>query len=237
MIKINLLGAAPPPSAKGPSLGGPPAPIITQIVVFVGSVIIFFGIVGVLYKVWSNQGDTLAQKMTVEKTRHAALAVVQAQNMQYQQQLRDLETRINTIHALQASRVGPVELMSSLGSVANKTSDIYLYTMTPSGAPTHYQLKGQSSTVDSMANFLASLKDSGAFEDVRLEQFYEDDQQDRLTYKFTLSCDFVSAAAAAAQAAGAAGASPGGPGSTPSGRPRGMTSVPGQVQQTLKRGM
>ncbi len=236
MIKINLLGAAPPPSAKGPSLGGPPAPIITQIVVFVGSLIIFFGIVGVLYKIWGSQGDALAKQMTVEKTRHAALAAVQAQNMQYQQHLKDLETRIDTIHALQASRSGPVELMSSLGAVVNKTSDIYLYTMAPFGGPTHFQFKGQSNTVDSMANFLASLKNSGAFDDVRLEQFYEDDQKDHLTYKFTLSCDFVSAAAAAA-AQGATSTSPGAPGTMPSGRPGGMTNVPGQVQQTLKRGM
>ncbi len=226
MIKINLLGVAQPPSSKGPSMGGPPAPIITQIVVFVGAVIIFFGIVGVLYKIWSNQADNLAKDMTRERTRHAALAVVQAQNLQYQQQLKDLETRINVIQQLQASRVGPVELMSSLGSVVNQTSDIYLYTMSPVGG--RYQLKGQSNTVDSMANFLAYLQKSGAFDDVKLEQFYEDDQQTRLTFKFTLSCTFVSAAAAAVQPAGSAtgGAS----------RPGGMTSVPTQVQQTLKRG-
>ncbi len=233
MIKINLLGVAQAPTSKGPSLGGPPAPIVTQIVVFVGAVIICFGVVGVLYKVWSNQADQLATQMTREKTRHAALAAVQAQNLQYQQHLKDLETRINVIQQLQASRVGPVELMSSLGIVVNQTSDVYLYTMSMVG--TRYQLKGQSGTVDSMANFLASLKRSGAFDDVKLEQFYEDDQQTRLTYKFTLSCNFVSAAAAAIQPAGSAPAGPGGPGK-PASSPGGMTSVPGQVQQTLKRG-
>ena len=54
MIKINLLGVAPPPS-KISSVGGPPAPKATQVVMFVGALIICFGIVGVIYKIWSNQ--------------------------------------------------------------------------------------------------------------------------------------------------------------------------------------
>ena len=70
--------------------------------------------------------------------------MVKAQNEKYQQRLRDLETRINTIQALQNSRVGPVELMSALGSVVNKTSDIYLYTLTATPAGERFMLKGQS---------------------------------------------------------------------------------------------
>jgi len=37
------------------------------------------------------------------------------------QRLKDLETRINTIQALQNSRVGPVELMRTIGNMVNKT--------------------------------------------------------------------------------------------------------------------
>ena len=60
--------------------------------------------------------------------------MVKAQNDKYQERLRDLETRINTIQALQNSRVGPVELMSALGNIVSKTNDIYLYTLTPSAS-------------------------------------------------------------------------------------------------------
>ena len=87
---------------------------------------------------------------------------MKAQNEKYQQRLKDLETRINTIQALQNSRVGPVELMSALGNIVSKTNDIYLYTLTPAGD--RLELKGQSGAVDSMANFLAFLKNSGTFE-------------------------------------------------------------------------
>lgn len=222
MIKINLLGVAPPPS-KAPTIGGPPAPKATQVLMFVGALVISFGIVGVIYKVWTNQIDDLQKRRNQENIRRQELAVVKLQNQKYQERLRDLETRINTVQALQNSRVGPVELMSALGRVVNRTNDVYLYTMVPAGE--RIQMKGQSGTVNSMANFLAFLKNSGSFDDVQLEQFYQDDVQERLTYKFSLSCQFKSPTGGASptvggepQAAGPPGAA-GTPGNTPTGGP------------------
>jgi Tfp pilus assembly protein PilN len=202
---------------------------------FLGALIVCFGIVGVLYKVWDSEQQRLQRELTKEKVRKTELAAVQAQNAQYQRYLQVLETRFNTMQALQASRVGPVELMNSLGNVVNATNDVYLYTLAPSGD--RLELKGQASTVDSMASFMASLKKSGSFDDVRLEQFYEDDQHEHVTYKFALSCQFVSPTAGNAPAAGGAPAGPGGPGMGSTGRPGGLPSVPAQVQQGLKRGL
>jgi Tfp pilus assembly protein PilN len=214
MIKINLIGAAPPP-VQIPSSGRPPAAKATQAMMFVGALIICFGTVGIIYKVFTNQITELEKKRDQEKIRQTELAVVKAQNDKYQERLRSLETRINTIQALQNSRVGPVELMNTLGSLVSRTNDIYLYSLTPVNE--RLELKGQSSTVESMANFLAFLKNSGFYEDVQLEQFYQDDQHSRLTYKFSLSCLFKPStgwpsptAGGAAGAAGPAGpASPG----------------------------
>jgi len=184
MIKINLLGVAPPtPKA----LSGQPGTRMFQALTFVAALVVSFAIVGVIYKIWTNQIADLDRKLKQEKLRQTELAVVKAQNEKYQQRLRDLETRINTIQALQNSRVGPVELMGVLGSVVNRTSDVYLVTLTPQGE--RIQLKGQSGTVDSMASFLSYLKGSGYFQDVQLQQFYQDDQHNRPAYKFTL--DFL----------------------------------------------
>lgn len=220
MIKINLLGVAPPPS-KIPTVGGPPAPMGTQIIMFVGALIICFGIVGVIYKIWSNQIAELEKQRAHEKTRQADLAAVKAQNERYQQRLKDLETRINTIQALQNSRTnGPVELLSSLLNVVNKTNDVYLYSLGP--APEDkVQLKGQSGSVESMANFMAYLKNSGSFDDVQLEQFYQDDQHSRLTYKFTLDCAFKSAPGGVSPMAGGPTAMPGASGGAAPGGPMG----------------
>jgi hypothetical protein len=152
--------------------------------------------------------------------------MVRAQNETYQQRLRDLETRINTIQALQNSRIGPVELMSALGNVVNKTGDVYLYTLAPAGE--RLQLKGQSGTVNSMANFLASLKNSGLFEEVQLDQFYQDDIHERLNYKFTLSCQFKPPGGGISPTAGGAPASPGGSAAGPASEPaNGPVNRPG----------
>jgi hypothetical protein len=121
--------------------------------------------------------------------------------------------------------------MSAMGNVISKTNDVFLYTMAPTGD--RVQLKGQSGTVDSMAYFLTSLKHSGFFDDVQLEQFYQDDQHERLAYKFTLSCLFKSPSGGTS----GTGQGPGGPGMEPSRGPRGLTGAPAQVQQSLKRGM
>jgi len=213
MIKINLLGVAPPPT-KIISAGGTPAPKATQIIMFVGAVIVFFGIVGIIYKIWTNQIADLEKARDHEKVRAAELASVKAQNAKYQQRLKDLETRINTIQALQNSRVGPVELMSSLGSVVSKTPDVYLFTMAPVGEK--MQLKGESGSVDSMANFMAYLKKSGYYDGIQLEQFYQDDLHDRLAYKFALDCAFKTSTGGTSPTSGEEATIPAG---TPGGAP------------------
>jgi Tfp pilus assembly protein PilN len=184
MIKINLLGVAPPPTRAA---AGPPATRTFQVLTFVGALVVSFAIVGIIYKVWSSAVTELEQRLKQEKLRQAELAQVKAQNERYQQRLQDLETRINTIQALQNSRVGPVELMSALGNEVNRTSQLYLYTMTTQGD--RVVLRGQSGSVSSMADFLSYLKKSAYFDDVQLRQFYQDDQYNRLNYKFSL--DFL----------------------------------------------
>jgi len=202
--------------------------------IFVGALIICFGIVGIIYKIWSNRIADLEKSLSREKIRQTELAVVKAQNAKYQQRLKDLETRINTIQALQNSRVGPVELMSTLGNMVNKTNDIYLYTLTPSGD--RFQLKGQSSTVDSMASFLAFMKNSGTFDDIQLDQFYQDDLHERQAYKFSVSCGFKTANGGTSPTAGGGAEGPVAPPKGPS-VPGGMVGAPAQVQQSLKHGM
>lgn len=234
MIKINLLGVAPPPTKAA---AGPPATRAFQVVTLVGALIVSFAIVGFIHRIWTNQIAELDKRFNQEKFRQTELEVVRSQNAKYQQRLSDLETRINTIQALQSSRVGPVELMSALGSVVNRINDVYLYTAN-TGAGDRLELKGQSGTVNSMANFLAYLKDSGAFDDVRLEQFYQDDQYNRLSYKFTMNCQFKSPSAAAA-AGGAAPPGPAGatpvsaPGAQPGGPHGTLSPAPGTQRRTM----
>jgi Tfp pilus assembly protein PilN len=214
MIKINLLRSEPP---KPTEVAGPPTTKAVQAVTFVGALVGSFLIVGVIYKIWSNQISELDRKLKTEKLRQTQLSAVKAQNERYQQRLRDLETRINTIQALQNSRVGPVELMNSLGNVVNRTSDVFLVTLAP--VEGRVQLKGQAGSVESMANFLAFLQSSEFFQDVQMQQFFQDDQNNRLTYKFTVDFLPKSPAGAAGSATPATAPSPARP--APAARPVG----------------
>ena len=58
---------------------------------FVGALIICFGTVGIIYKVFTNQITELEKKRDQEKIRQTELAVVKAQNDKYQERLRSLE--------------------------------------------------------------------------------------------------------------------------------------------------
>jgi len=193
MIKINLLGVAPPPT---PMAEGPPATRSFQVGVFVGALVVSFAIVGIIWKLWSSAVAEMDRKVKVEQVREQELKAVKNQNDQYQARLRDLEQRINTIQTLQAGRVGPVEEMTALGDVVNRASDLYLYSMSPQAD--RLVLSGQTASVESMATFLSSLQKSAYFQDVQLRKFYQDNQRGQLLYKFTLDMLYKSPTAAPA---------------------------------------
>ena len=210
MIKINLLGvSAPTPKAAA----GAQASKALQSGAFIGALVVCFGIVGLVYKIWSGSIDTLNVELKKQQAEQARLAAIKIENLKYEQERQLLEQRINTIEMLQASRVGPTELMNALGDVVNKTKDLYLFSVAPQGD--RLVIRGEANSVDSVATLLSSMKTSGYFDDVQLRQFYEDDAQDRLNYKFNMDCGYKSASAAApARQAGARAST-----ATPSRRP------------------
>jgi Tfp pilus assembly protein PilN len=203
MIKINLLGmAAPKPKAAAVA----PASKAVQLGAFIGALVLCFGIVGLLYMIWSASIDALNVELKKQQAEQARLAAIKQENAKYEKERRLLEQRINTIQVLQASRVGPTEFMNALGNVVNKTnSDLYLFSVAPQGE--RVVIHGQAASEHSVAALLSSMKTSGYFDDVQLRQFYEDDQQDLVSYKFNMDCAYKSPSAAASPTQAGAGAS------------------------------
>jgi len=198
MIKINLLGVAPPP---GPAVG-PPATRAFQVSLLLGSLVVSFLIVGFFYWTWNADVKAMDAKVKQEQARERDLAVIKQQNDQYQARLRDLEQRINTIQTLQVGRVGPVEQMTALGDAVNKVNDVFLFNMVPTGD--RLTIHGQSGSVNSMATFLSALEKTPSFQDVQLRQFFQDNQRDQLSFKFTV--DFLYKPPTATPVSGQAGA-------------------------------
>jgi Tfp pilus assembly protein PilN len=185
MMKINLLGEAAPEARRAfaPSSAG------QQVLVFIVSLAVAMTIVGFLYFYWSNQVHHEQEALTREQIRQKELAAVRAQNQQYQNQLKQLEERINTIQQLQTSRQGPVDLLTRLGDAVDTAQDLYLLQVTPEGKLLH--IRGQSQTVKSIAQFFKALHDSPRFEEVHLKQYYQDDKYGRTNFKFDLDCVYT----------------------------------------------
>lgn len=181
MIKINLLGVVRP--AAKPV--GPPATVARHVVILVVSLLISGGIVAFLYGYWSRQITALELELKKQKAEQSRLAGIQAENQRYQQQLAALNRRKDTIQMLDSSRAGPVGLMTALGATAIRNNDLYLLTVNPQGD--RLALRGQANSVETIADFIATLKRPGSgFDDVQLRQSYQDDQGGRLSYKFNL---------------------------------------------------
>jgi Tfp pilus assembly protein PilN len=202
MIKINLLGvAAPKPKLRAVA----PVSKAMQMGTLLGALVVSFAIVGLFYLIWNRSIDTLNVELKKQQAEAARLAAIKQENARYEQERGLLEQRVKTIQVLQASREGPTEFLNTLGDVVNKTtSDLYLVSVAPQGD--RVVIHGQAASVNSVATFLSSMKTSGYFTDVQLRQFYEDDVQNLLNYKFNIDCSLkIPAAAASPMQAGAGG--------------------------------
>jgi len=209
MIRINLLGlAAPKPKVKVQAAPQPTAPAMQsmQVWVFLGALVVSFGIVGAMYLIWNGSISSLQVELKKAKAEQTRLVAVRLENTKYERERAQLEQRVKAVQMLQASRVGPTEFMDALGTVVSKTpTDLYFQSVTRQGA--RVVIQGQSGSANSVATLLGQLKASGSFDDVQLRQLYEDDKESLVNYKFNLDCLYKSAAAAESvtSAAGAGG--------------------------------
>lgn len=202
MIRINLLGVARAPVKEA----GPPPTAAKQVLIFVVSAVVAFAIVGFMWRYWTSDIERLNKLKAEQERERDRLAQVRADVQQYQAYENQLKRRIDTIQRLQQSRVGPVDFMTVLSNIVNRSNDLYLLTVNPDGA--RVAIRGQSNSVESIANFIASLKNSGSFTDVQLRQYYQDDQYNRLSFKFNLDCAYKLPPAPSAGQPAAASAAP-----------------------------
>jgi len=212
MIKINLLGVA---ARKRKVRAVAPMSKAMQLGTLIGSLVASFAIVGLLYMIWSGSIDSLNVELRKQQAEQARLAAIKQENVKYEHERALLEQRIKTIQVLQAGRVGPTEFMNALGNVVNKIpNDLYFFSVAPQGD--RVVIHGQAGSANSVATLLSSMKTSGYFDDVQLRQFYEDDVQNLISYKFNMDCSYKSPSAAASPTQAGAAASA----ATPPQRPR-----------------
>jgi Tfp pilus assembly protein PilN len=184
MMKINLLGLEAPESR-----GAAGSAAVRQILVFVVALSVSMSTVGFVDYYWIHQISQVQAALKREQIRQKELVSVKAQNQEYQRQLKALEERIQTIQKLQTLRQGPVDLMEGLGETVNHTRELYLLQVTPEGNQLH--IRGEAGHVPAIAEFIKALMSSPRFSEVKLQQYYQDDLQDRINFKFNLDCTYV----------------------------------------------
>jgi Tfp pilus assembly protein PilN len=185
MMKINLLAEEAPEARVAPASSAG----ARQALVFAVALAVSMSTVGFVYFYWSRQITQAQTALSREQVRQKELASVRAQNQEYQRQLKTLEERVQTIQTLQTKRQGPVDLMEGLGETVNATRDLYLLQVTPEGSQLH--IRGEAERVPAIARFISALLNSPRFADVKLLQYYQDDQNGRTNFKFNLDCSYV----------------------------------------------
>lgn len=196
MMKINLLGQDFPQSRL--AVGSSEA--ARQVLVFVVALAVSMSTVGFIHYYWSRQITDSQAALGREQIRQKELGSVRAQNQEYQRQLKTLEERIQTIQKLQTRRQGPVDLMEGLGDSVNQTRELYLLQVAPEGSLLH--IRGEAGRVAAIAQFIRALASSPRFTDVKLKQYYQDNQNGRVNFKFNLDCSYVPPGPADQTAAG-----------------------------------
>lgn len=185
MIRINLLGeTAKATEVRVPD--SPALPVVGLALAFGASLVVCLGVVGILGWVWGRQVDRLHQELKKEQAEQARLAAVAVENKRYEQEILEVQARISTIQALEKARTGPVDLMNSLADTVNRANDLYLLSVKADGG--RLTLKGESGSVRSIADFISALKREGNFYEVHLQQYYQDDESERMNFKFDLVC-------------------------------------------------
>ncbi len=188
--------------------------------IFLGSLLAVLAAAGSMYWFWSRQISQAGQDLAVERREATRLAAVQAENQRFQQRVKEVERRLETVRALQSRRQGPVALMGALGDTVNRTSGLYLLTVNAESG--RLGIQGQANTLEAIVNFISVLRRSDSFTDIQFRQFFEDDQEKRMSFKFNLDCVYQPPATAQA---------PGQPG----GLRKVSTAVPGSVPATVGR--
>lgn len=174
------------------------------------SLVICFGVVGLLYWSSNHKITQLNAQIAAERQEAVRLAGIQAENTKYQGQLAQINDHIQLIQTLEQSRTGPQQLMALLGNAVNRISGLYLLSVDAS--QNRLAIHGQSDYVNGIADFIATLESLQSFNDVQLRQVFEDDQNSRVSFKFDLDCLYkppVEAPPSPAPPAGLKGRHPG----------------------------
>jgi type IV pilus assembly protein PilN len=189
MIRINLLSVEKPIAASassGPKISfnlSEKAGPIAALFVLAGC----SGYIALDYLNLQRQDAGLHQELVAARAEKARLQPILREVEKFEAQKRDLQQRVNLIEELRQNQVGPVHMLDQISrSVPDR---LWLTEMKQTGE--ELQLDGKTSTLSSLADFVANLEASGYFvKPVDITNSEEEKGKDTDLIKFTVKATF-----------------------------------------------
>ncbi len=199
MIRINLLGQVRPKSARRPVDTGAALPVV-----FIGAGLVLGALVlGFFYYTWQKQLNEENARIKVLTAQKADLEQTKLQVEAFEKQKVVLQQRVATIEQLQRDRTGGQELLDMVANTVSRTENLWLTEMTRKGNT--LAMEGSSASVNSVANFITSLKRSGYFQKVEIKETKQDDKNLAVqTFLFQISAEITPPPAVQARPASSA---------------------------------
>ena len=205
MIRINLLSVEKPIAAtasSGPkfslNLSDKAGPIAALFVLAGCS-----GYIALDYLNLQQQDAALHQELIAARAEKARLQPILREVERFEAQKRDLQQRVNLIEELRQNQVGPVHMLDQISR--SMPDRLWLLDMKQTG--NDVTLDGKTSTLSSLADFVANLEASGYFaKPVEITNSEEEKSNDTDLIKFTVKATFEMPGAKKPAAAGPAGA-------------------------------
>ncbi len=199
MIRINLLGQVRPKSARRPVDTGAALPVV-----FIGAGLVLGALVlGFFYYTWQKQLNEENARIKVLTAQKADLEQTKLQVEAFEKQKVVLQQRVATIEQLQRDRTGGQELLDMIANTVSRTENLWLTEMTRKGNT--LAMEGSSASINSVANFITSLKRSGYFSKVEIKESKQDDKNLAVqTFLFQISAEITPPPAVQARPASSA---------------------------------
>jgi type IV pilus assembly protein PilN len=189
MIRINLLSVEKPIAASASSrpkfslnLSEKAGPI-AALFVLAGCA----GYIALDYLNLQQQDSALHQELIAARAEKARLQPILREVERFEGQKRDLQQRVNLIEELRQNQVGPVHMLDQI----SRSMPDRLWLLDMKQTNSEVQLDGKTSTLSSLADFVANLEASGYFaKPVEITNSEEEKSGDTDLIKFSVKATF-----------------------------------------------
>jgi type IV pilus assembly protein PilN len=204
MIRINLLVAdRPTQKKKKSSVAAAPGAVQLYLflALFVGGALV---VCGGMYLLITKEIADLDSKIAAARQRETQLQAIKKKVEEFQAKKKMFQEKVNLIERLRAEQSGPVHMLDEL----SKALPDFTWLVTFDQKAAAITLKGETSSMPSVADFISNLQRSGWFPGTDLKSFQ--DANNIVTFEIggTFQDPTLAAKQAAAAAAAAAAATP-----------------------------